>query len=360
MEGFGTMTRVIGLLTAAVWLVSVLHTRRFRKLHLLHMLMFSFLLWNIVSIFWSAGIDETVQRIKTYAQMIMLVWILWDLYTTEEALKAALVAYIFGAYVAIGSTVYIYLTSQNLSERYAGAGLNAVELALILTLGLPVAWHLATTSGKGSKDRVLRLLSYTYIPASLFATILTASRMALIAVVPAIVYIVGTSYRLKPFYRLFIFLILVSAMFFLQAHIPQSTIKRLATIDDSIAAFDFGGRMTLWRASFRIFSEHPVLGIGSGALHRSSALGGAAHNAFLSVSAELGIIGFILFAGILANVVYQALIQAKELSRLWLTILVIWAIGVSTLTWEIAKPTWLFFILVTISKNMYYKDTDSY
>lgn len=359
-EEFGTLSRVIGLLTASAWLVSVLHARQFRKLNFIHVFMFSFLFWNIVSIFWTAGYDETVQRIKTYAQMIILVWIFWDLYTKEDDLKAALVAYIFGAYVSIGSTVYIYLTSQNSSSRYAGAGINAVELALILALGMPIAWHLAVTAGSSLKDRIFRILHYTYIPASLFATILTASRMAVIAVVPALLYIVGTSYRLKPLYRLLIFLILGGALLFLLPYIPQSAIERLATIDDSIEALDFGGRMTLWRASFRIYSEHPVLGIGSGALHRSSELGGAAHNTFLSVLAELGIIGFILFAGILANVVYQALAQKKALSRLWLTILMIWVIGVSTLTWEIAKSTWLFFSLIAISKNMHYKDTDSY
>lgn len=357
MGGLGTLTRVIGMLTAMAWFSSAIFTRRFRKPHPLHIVMFLFILWNVASFFWSVGIDETVEHIKTYIQLAMLAWILWDLYTTPLALKAALQAYVLGACVTIGSTISNYLAGQIISVhevgRYAGAGLNAVDLALVLSLSLPIAWHLATTAGNDAKAHVLRLLNYAYIPACLFTIVLTASRMALFTVVPAILYIIGTANQLKPFSRILVFIVLVGTMFALEPYIPQSTVDRLATAGVSIATGDLGGRGGLWRASMEAFLEHPFLGVGSGALSTTNLLGTVAHNTFLSVLAELGLIGFTLFVIMLAIAAVQAANQPKWHAGLWITVLLIWAIGVFNLTWEYRKPTWLFLSLVVISSSSF-------
>jgi hypothetical protein len=42
-------------------------------------------------------------------------------------------------------------------------------------------------------------------------------------------------------------------------------------------------------------------------------------------------------------------------SNLWIAVLMVWVIGVSTLSWESRKPTWLFFSLVVIGANLYEK-----
>jgi O-antigen ligase len=358
----GTLTRVIGVLATIVWLWSVSVTKGFRKPHPFHMAMVLFIWWNIVSLLWSIGFDETVRHIKTYIQLGILAWILWDMYTTPKALRLALQAYVLGAYVTIGSTIYNYLTGEIISEyqlgRFAGSGLNAVDQAIILALGLPIAWHLGTSEGSGINNRVLRLVNFAYIPTSLFAIILTGSRMALFAVLPAIVYVIGTANRLKASIRISIFAVFVGALFAILPYIPASTLNRLGTASDSIATGDLGPRGKLWRESVAVFSEHPLLGVGSGALRTVKELGGVAHNTFLSVMAELGLIGFVLFAVMLAIVVHQSVNQTKGLSGLWLTVLAIWTIGVSSLTWEFRKPTWLFLSLIVISANQSYEYTD--
>jgi len=353
--GLGTLTRVIGMLTAMVWFSSAIFARRFRKPHPFHMVMFLFILWNVVSFFWCVGIDEAVERIKTYIQLAMLAWILWDLYTTPLALKAALQAYILGAYVTIGSTIFNYLAGQKIDvyeERYAGANINANDLALILALALPIAWYLAVSATTGKKNTVLTLINYAYVPAALFAIILSASRMALFAIVPAVVYIVGTANRLKPLYRVLILAALLGTLPF----IPQSSIERLATTGASLSTGDIGGRGRLWEATIAVYLEHPLRGIGSGALNAPNVLGTVAHNTFLSVLAELGLIGFILFVIMLAIVAYQAVTQSKWLAALWTSVLLIWAIGVFTLTWEYRKTTWLFLSLVVISASLFRRD----
>jgi O-antigen ligase len=351
----GTLTRVTGLFVAIFWVATILVTGRVRQPHAFHLAVYFFVLWNVVSFFWTFGVDETILRIKTYIQLFGMAWLLWDLYTTPAALRGALQAYILGAYVSIGSTVSDYIAGKEAfvysGGRYAGAGLNAGDLALVLALGLPVAWHLAASPASNTRGYVLRLVNYAYLPAALFAILLTASRMALFAIAPALLFIVGTLSQLKSSLRVFIIAALIGALFALQSFVPQSAINRLATTGASIAASDFGGRGNLWRAAITVFSEHPLLGVGSGAFRTVIALSGVAHNTFLSVLAELGIIGFVLFVVILAIVLNQAIHQPKNYSRLWLAILMIWAIGVSAQTWEQMKPTWLFLTLVVIGAS---------
>ena len=354
--GIGTLTRAIGLLAVVVWLYYVVVSGAFRKPHLFHILVCCFIIWNTLSIFWSTANDETIQRILTVSQLGILAWILWDLYRTPNAMRSALQAYILGAYVAIGSTIFAYLNGQEIGiysgERYAGANLNAVDLALILILGIPVAWHLAVTGVSGKEGRIQRLVNLAYIPMALFAIILTGTRTAMFAIIPAVVYIVLTTSQLKPLFRILILAAVIVGLFILLPVIPQASIDRLATAGNSITAGDLGGRVMLWNASLSIFEEHPLLGIGAGNLHSPVWLGALAHNTFLSVLAELGLIGFTLFAAILAVVTYHAFRQPKAYSVLWLTVLAIWMIGVFTLSWEFRKPTWLFLSLVIIGANL--------
>ncbi len=352
VAGLGTLTRVIGLLVATVWLGSALSALRFRKPHPFHIAIFFFVLWNVLSLFWSLGADWTEQQIRTYIQLAILAWILWDLYTTPKALRMALEAYILGAYVTIASTILNYLAGQKISayeERYAGSNVNANDLALILALGLPVAWYLAVSAAKGKKTSLFTLLNYAYVPAALFAIILTATRTALFAAAPAVVYMVGTANRLKLFHRVLILAALAGVFPFT----PQSSIERLGTVGSSLSTGDLGGRGRLWQASMGVFSKHPFLGVGSGALQTPTLLSRVAHNTFLSVSAELGLIGLSFFVVMLAIVAYQAANQPKWLSWLWLTVLMIWVIGAFSLTWEYRKTTWLFLSLIVISASLF-------
>ena len=351
----GTLTRAIGLLLAAVWLASALITGKIRKPHPFHLLVYLFILWNISSIFWSVENEATISRIETYVQFAILAWILWDLYETPISVRAALQAYILGAYVAIGSTIYNYLIGQEISAysegRYAGANVNAVDLALILTLGIPLAWHLAISAANGTKGNFQKMVNIAYIPMALFAILLTASRMAVFVIIPAAIYIAATVNKVKPILRILFPIALIGVLVILEPFIPRSSVNRLATTLNSISSGDLGGRVKLWDKSVAIFSEHPILGIGAGDLDTPAELGAVAHNTYLSVLTELGLIGFILLTIILVMVFYQALRAMKWDRGLWLTVYTIWAIGVFTLSWEFKKPTWLFLSLVVISAN---------
>jgi len=74
-----------------------------------------------------------------------------------------------------------------------------------------------------------------------------------------------------------------------------------------------------------------------------------AHNSFLSVLVEVGLIGFVLFGIILTIAIVKAWNHPKWDKSFWLSLLLVWAIGASSLTWEHRKVTWLFLSLVVAS-----------
>jgi O-antigen ligase len=353
----GSIARLMGFVVAGFWLATVIMEGKFRKPHLFHMLVLLFFLWNFLSLYWSVGTENTVQRIKTYSQIFLLLLIFWDLFQKQEELRAGLQVYVLGAYVLVASTIYNYLAGNvavQYEGRYSATGINANDVALILILGmpigLPIAMELLFTIPRNFKGFLQRAVNFLYIPLSIFAIVLTGSRTSIIAVIPFTIFLIGTQ-RIKIERKLLIFMaIFVSVLIFLPL-VPQAVIHRIGTVGQSIAAADMGGRVTMWRKSIEVIANHPILGLGSGAVDRM--IGGAVHNTFLSITAETGIVGLLLFFSILGLVVYEAIRMPRRISALWIAIFLTWLIGIVSLSWEFRKVTWILLSFMIIESSLW-------
>jgi O-antigen ligase len=269
-------------------------------------------------------------------------------------LMAGLQAYVLGAFVPIVSSInnYIHGTmAENYEVRFSATGVNAVDLALFLLLGLPIAWHLFKHLDK-KKYRILRILNIVYMPLSVFAILLTASRTSLFAIVPAVIFIAWPK-RIDIGRLIWTFIFLVGSILIFWAILPSSIIDRLASVSTSISSADIGGRVNLWRETIASFIQYPVFGSGSGTM--PSIIGGLSHETFLSVLAETGLIGFALFLCILVFVINEAVWISKRFSGVWLSSLFVWLIGVLSLSFEFRKVTWLVFSFVIIDAYSLHK-----
>ena len=343
----GSFARLMGMIVAGFWFLTILTEGRFRKPNLFHIFVLLFFLWNIVSYIWTVDLDGTTERIKTYIQIFLLILILWEMYRKPTDLVAGLQAYILGAYVCIASSISNYLhgtTAENYEVRFSATGVNAVDLALILLLGIPLAWHLF--QGTDIKvNRFQRIINISYIPLAIFSILLTASRTSLFAIVPALIFLLWPK-RLDIGRLIVISMFLVISFLVFRAIIPAGVTTRLATVTASVSTADIGGRVNLWMEAISLFIRHPVVGIGSGTLYAT--IGTFAHQTLLSVLAETGLVGFLLLACILTIVVNQAVMLPKGYSGLWLAVFFIWFIGILSLSWESTKSTWIFFSFVII------------
>jgi O-antigen ligase len=352
-EGTGTLVRTAGLVLAGLWAVTVIMRGRIRRPHSFHIVFVLFVLWNAVSILWTLSINGTMIRVTTYAQLFLLAFILWDLYTSPGALRAGLQAYVLGTYVTIGSTIANFAAGRyDAYLRYSATGANPNDVGLVVALGIPVAWYLIVSREEGIGSGVLAVVNYVFIPAAVVTIVLTASRGALIAAVPGFIYMLATMSRLRRRLRVLILGAVVAVLFTLQGLVPQASLERLGATGSAIAEGDLGGRVDIWREGMAAFSRHPFLGAGSGAFRATTQLGKVAHNVLLSVMVEVGLVGLLLFAAVLAVALLQALAQPTSRSRLWLAVLAVWMVGGLVHTWEYRKATWLFLTFVVASAGL--------
>src|SRR6266498_4858805 len=259
----GTLAKAIGLGVGAFWLATVVVMGQVRKPTPYHLMVFLFVIWNAVSVFWSASPTTTLAHVMTWIQLFLLVYILWDLYTTREAILAGLQMYVLGCYVALGGTIVNFLIGNTFYYgRYTAAGTSPDDLGAILALGIPVAWHVASQNNM-TMSRLLKWVNYIYIPAALVGIALSATRLALIAAIPGIVFGLASLTQVNLSTRITIFLFLIGAAYYLLPLIPQESFQRLGTTGTEISSGDLNGRVELWHQGLVAFEEHPLLGVGS-------------------------------------------------------------------------------------------------
>ncbi len=353
IEGVGRIARVLGLIVAAFWLGTVLATGKFRQLRPFHLLIFLYFFWNGLTILWSSDVSGTMDRISTYVQLAGFSWLLWDLFTTREAVRAGLQVVVLGSYVSVIDTISNYIAgiSRGSTPRYAASGFNANGLALIVALSLPIAWYLAVsaTADGDKKKKILSIVNYLYLPLGVFAVLLTASRTALIGMVPTLWFVLGASTRLRLFERLIISCFLAGALYFLQPLIPETSIARLSTTETELTEGDLSGRTLIWDEALRVFETNPLIGTGSGTFKAAvNFKDKSAHNTYLAILVESGAIGFALFALVVAVSAWHVKELPRWESMFWLTMLLTWGIGITTMSWELKKQTWLLLNMIVV------------
>jgi O-antigen ligase len=314
---------------------------------------FIFVLWTALSVLWSADPRQSMRQVFTWAQSLALVLILWDVFRTRTAILAGLQAYVLGAYVAVGGAIANYFGSNPFYsnyDRFSPGATNPDGFGFIIALGIPVAWYLASSVSTARSRRVYRAANLAFIPLAFLGLALSGTRTAAIAAVVGMAFGLASLTRLRPMARIAILAVLLYAFWALLPVVqPLASFQRLGTTAAEATQGDLNGRLQQWRTGLAVFSEHPVLGVGANMYRSVNDLGKVAHNSFISVLVELGLIGIVLFGVVLVIAVVHALSQPTWDRNFWITVLLVWAIGASTLTWEDRKTTWLFLTLLVAS-----------
>jgi O-antigen ligase len=344
LPGLGTAATVMGLIVGGCWVVMVGITGRMRAPIPFLAIVSIFVGWVTITTFWSADPTESMGMVARWLQTFVLVLILWDLYRTQTALLHGLQAYVLGTYIAVGGAVFNFLHSRAFYtnyERYALGDTNPDGYGFILALGIPVACYLAASP---TTPRFLRFINYGYLPVAFLGIALSGTRTAAVAATVGLLYGLATFTRLRFLTRLAVVALLGTALFLILPIVqPLPSFQRLGTTATEVTQGDLNGRTSQWRQGLRAFVDHPVIGVGTNMYRSVNTLDKVAHNSYLSILVELGLIGFALFAIILWAVAHHAWILDRWDRRFWFTVLAVWAIGASTLTWEHRKTTWLFF-----------------
>lgn len=357
IPGFGTSARLVGMITLGLGAFALVERGRIRRPAPGHLVMALFVLLSALSYMWSLYPEGTIIQVFTYIQLFAMVWFIWEFAPHEREQIWLMRAYVFGTFVSGIDTVYRFLSHQESGyQRYAGAGLDANDLGLMMALSIPISYYLLLRHrGKLAWVFMLQLIL------AAMTLLLTASRGASLAGIVASA-IVPVTYGYLTGGRKLLVLLTVGVLACCSIiFVPASSWERLTTLPDEFAKGTLTGRRVIWAAGWEVFRYHPLFGIGANAFRPivSRVLGEPirfnlpgmppappAHNTFLSVLVEEGVIGLAVYCMLLGTLLFSLKAIPSLSRKVWIVCLLAWVVGVSSLTWEMRKPTWFLFAML--------------
>lgn len=342
VPGVGSLARLAGIVAFALWAVQVLLRGTIRRPSPELLLPFLFLVWNLASAAWSLDPGRSAQRIQTAVQLMALIWLMWDQGHPPGAATELTEVYVAGCATAGALTLADLIAGgSRYVGRYAALGFDPNGLGVILALGLVFTLHFLLSN---SYSRTHKAILVGELGLCGIGLVLTASRGAFLAAIVGLTVTAYTTARRGPG-RLLPLLLLLGGLGVVSVQlVPEAILERLGTIPVEIERGTLSGRRQIWWAGFQVWLRRPLTGVGSGAFMTAvePLLGRAnvAHNTFLSILVETGIIGGLLFAA-WVGLLFSRTRKLDRISRgVWSAAFATWATGALSLTWEFEKPTW--------------------
>jgi O-antigen ligase len=347
-----TVGRLVGAFAFAIGVLAIFESGKLRQPCAVHALMGASVIWGAVSVTWTIAPSDTVSLIVTSVQLIALVFLIWQFAPDRRRQAALIQAYSLGTMIAAFYTIFCYFYRSPIHyQRYVPAGFDPNDLGLTMVLGLPMSFYLSLREPRKTLVWLYRL----QMLAVSCGVLLTASRGALLAAIVTSIIIPLTFRSWTRRQRRDHLLLGGVTLLAVAAVVPFTSWQRLATFGDEVASGTMNHRKLIWQAGIDLFREQPFHGVGMGGYYAGvekflgkPAVGQlVAHNTFLSVLVEQGIVGFAIFFSIFFFLLTSALSRQGLDRGLWLALLGAWAVGVLSLTWEYEKATWFVFGILT-------------
>lgn len=304
-EGTLTVAKLAGLLLVGSWfaVVTTAPDRRALFSHSSYLILIgSFVGWSAVSAGWAEEPATAVDAAIRYAPNAFLFLIVFAAVRDRKHLQWVIAAFILGA---LFSAAYGLAAPSAPDEtgRLAGAIGGANETAAVLVAGLALAIAMAAAM----RNRpALRLAAVAAAAGCGFGVLLTVSRGALLALALALVFGLIFAGRWRASAAALAVGLAAVAVVYFTALAPPDARARFEELSGGT------GRTDIWTVGLRMVQDNPVLGVGAGnfevvssdyllrpgLLERSDFVlddPKVAHNIYLHVLAELGVVGFALF-----------------------------------------------------------------
>jgi putative inorganic carbon (hco3(-)) transporter len=314
----------VGTVAMGVALVTLPLERTSLRIPPLALLALAFLGWGFVG--WGSSDYPTIvwERLIEFAKICGVVLVAVNVLTTRPRLRFFLLAYLayFAFYPVRGAFFNYFLYSGTMAGRavwnYAYANPN--DLAGICLLFVALSAGVLVSE----RTRWIRWSAFAGIVLLPFLIILTQSRGAFVALLAFALIALKGQWRRG---RVLALAAGVAVALFFAA--PDDVWERLGTIqtvatrDDGAAVIADEGsaeqRLEIWKVARAIIADEPVTGVGLGAYHEvhyryalrpvfnPTAQGKRdTHSTYLKIFAETGVVGLIIFLGLVAFTLLDA------------------------------------------------------
>jgi O-antigen ligase len=329
-----SLAKLAGLLLAISWFAGVAvgrYRRLFPSEHAwLTFLMLGFITWNLVTVAWAAELPRVVTSSTSFLLNFALFPIVYSAVRTTRDARWIILAFIAGAsFAALYAIVFQPNAIALATSPSAASGLNRLagtvgdpnELAALLAAGVALCSALVFNPKAGA-FRAFGVAAALLMLVGVFLTLSRGGLIALLAILVGAILFAGG--RRAAALGGACVVAVVGLVFFFGVASPDAR--------ERVTANDGGsGRTDIWNVGWRMVADEPIVGVGSGnfqnnAIHYLLAPGAVrfdeylvdvpsvAHNAYLQVLAETGLIGLLLFLAIIAACVAAA-VRAQHLFR---------------------------------------------
>jgi len=352
-EPFGNAARILGLFLLLAAIPLALIRKEVRRPGWVQWLVLVLYAYFACSYFWTVDQEATMEKIRAYFQVMMAVWLIWEVAETAEHLRALLRAFVAGCWVLALLTFADFSSASAVAAeqiRFVATGQDPNDVARFLDLGFPIATLLFATE----KNWMIRLLAIGYVPVGLLAVLLTASRGGFSAALAALFGGAVLLVMARPRAASVIFVALAVMVGALWLFVPAGSLDRLATIPQEVGSGDWNDRLNIWDAGWHAFQQSPWWGSGAGAFTTASGLapGDTAHNTVMAVLVMGGLFGTVIFVSIVAAT-GVAVARTEGLLRVALgTTLAVWGITSMVGSVEENRATWLLFGLMALAARL--------
>lgn len=299
LGGFGTITKLVGLLCAAALILRLLRGRDAVPTPRAVLAWLALLGWMLLSTLWALEPADSLPLVAQYASLLALYAVLSMMPATQFELDAVLGSTLVASVAAAAYGAWMFargedvLTSSRVIIRNGDFYIdpNNFATALVLPFAIAVTWLLGANS---------RLVRVAMIPALLLlaaGVAASGSRGGALAVLAMFLWLVVRSRR-----RIAAAALLAASLGAALAANP-GLVQRFAEARSTDAA----GRTDIWRVGLLALRDHWTIGAGVGNFANAFdheylnvfaryVLGWhwAAHNTFLEAAVELGLVGVVL------------------------------------------------------------------
>lgn len=331
--------------------------------------------WALASGFWTLSVGGTVYLLGSLAIALVYMFCFASLLTTRVELDRLLVALaivscVIGALSICAFTGHSILGFGLLQEgRVQGGTGDPSFFAAAQLIALPLMLVMAAES----TTRPRRLLIYGAALINVASVLTTVSRggvIQLVFIAVLLLFMPSRSLFGSRGQKWLVMVLLIAGAVVFFARYAADLAPRLDTIFLSESQQTGSGRKEFWAAATRSIRERPVLGVGYGAWVRISnerlaqtpnidlsrwkfrPKGSEVHNAFLGTTAELGVVGLVLFVGLLGATVLmlrRLAWRARALGESYLArianALIVgllgWCVGSMFIETETSRPIWI-------------------
>lgn len=355
-----SLVKIAGLMAFGLTVVLAVMGNGLHGVAAFHTAVLLYVAWVLLSYTWSEmpvpyGTTQAVssgQALKSNLYILMVSLLLFQLAATPGDLRKLYIALILGSFWLVYLMVKDYQVTAA-TVRHEIKQFDANEVSVKLAMVLPLATLLLTQA----RAWWPRLLALAYIPAAVFTILITGSRTGAVVMVLGLAGFLPAILRSGWLGKAVSVVVLMVALAGIASVVPQKTIERIFSTGKELSSGTLNERSVIWAKAYEEWEESPFFGHGLGSFRRiinPYNVDYTAHNSFVAVTAEQGMVGTLLYLaviGIVAASVWRVRGDDRWLMALMLMIVVI---GQMSLTLQDRMYVWLAYGLIVL--NAYIKN----